>query len=176
MHPYELRCLVQERHKDEVLILKRGSLYHATDGLHQLHFIAAMKTTRAGHRLERTVYRITAAGRRELTRRLRELIALPQREIPVFTAAVSYLLYLSPEDTIAQLETRARLLEQHVTRLADVLAVMTPRIGRINLIEAEHARALLQAELAWVRALVDDVRAGRLVWDPEALLAQVRAA
>ena len=33
MHPYEMQRLIRERHKDDVLDLKRGSLYHAIDRL-----------------------------------------------------------------------------------------------------------------------------------------------
>ena len=29
MHPYQMQRLLRHRHKDEILALKRGSLYHA---------------------------------------------------------------------------------------------------------------------------------------------------
>ncbi|MGA7413607.1 MAG: hypothetical protein WBW33_24240, partial [Bryobacteraceae bacterium] len=39
MHPYEMQRLLGERHKDELLILKRGSLYHAINRLLELALI-----------------------------------------------------------------------------------------------------------------------------------------
>jgi DNA-binding PadR family transcriptional regulator len=175
MHPYELQRLVRERHKDDVLVLKRGSLYHAIGRLHRAHLIEPVETTRDGRRPERTVYRLTEAGARELLRRLRDLLATPQRETPVLMAAVSYLLHLPPHEAAALLETRVGLLQEELARLNEVLTALTPRIGRINLIETEYARALLQAELDWVCALAADLTAGRLTWDTGGLLAQVRA-
>jgi DNA-binding PadR family transcriptional regulator len=176
MHPYELQRLVHERHTDQVLVLKRGSLYHAVNRLHRARLIEPVETTREGHRPERTVYRLTEAGEQEMLRWLRELIAVPQRETPAFAASVSFLLQLSPEDAAAQLSARAAALEAEVAQSNAVLELLVPRIGRITLLEVEHARALRQAELEWVRGLIADLRSGRLSWDTESLLAQVRAA
>jgi DNA-binding PadR family transcriptional regulator len=175
MHPYEMQRLVRERHKDEVLALKRGSLYHAVNRLHRAHLIAPVETARSGRRPAHTTYSITREGRRELTRWLRQLIALPERETPVFMASVSYLLHLSPDDAARQLETRTRALEEDIARYDEVLTTMGPRIGRLNLLEVEYAQALRVAELEWVRGLLADLRSGRLTWSTESLLAQVRA-
>jgi len=41
--------------------------------------------------------------------------------------------------------------------------------GRAVLVEVEYARAMKQAELEWVRSLIEDLRSGRLAWDREAL-------
>jgi hypothetical protein len=46
---------------------------------------------------------------------------------------------------------------------------MVPRIGRLVLVEVEYARAIKEAELAWVRSLLDDLQTGQLGWDPEAI-------
>src|SRR5512143_2736371 len=63
MHPYELRRLMKERHKDERLVLKPGSLYNAVAALLQEGLIEERETSREGKRPHRTVYRITAAGK-----------------------------------------------------------------------------------------------------------------
>ena len=44
-------------------------------------------------------------------------------------------------------------------------------VPRLFLIEEEYLRAALHAELEWVRAVADDLRAGRLTWDDEWLRA-----
>src|SRR5213082_2812156 len=67
MHPYEILRLLKERHKDDVLVLKRGSLYNAIRRLEGAQFIEALETTRNGRRPERTTYRLTEAGERGLT-------------------------------------------------------------------------------------------------------------
>jgi DNA-binding PadR family transcriptional regulator len=169
MHPYEMQRLIREWKKDEFLDLKRGSLYHAIGRLQRAGLIEAVETSREGKRPERTVYRLTADGEEEVVARLRELLARPQREAKPFFAALSFLSHLTPQDAAAQLEIRAGLLEVEVTSLTGVLQALTPRIGRLVLVEVEYAKALREAELAWVRSLVEDLRTGRLTWDPEAL-------
>ena len=77
MHPYQMQILLRLRHKDEILALKRGSLYHAIGRLVRDALIAAKSTDREGRRPERTTYAITAAGRKEFTRVLRQIIVAP---------------------------------------------------------------------------------------------------
>jgi DNA-binding PadR family transcriptional regulator len=169
MHPYEMHRLIRERKKDEFLDLKRGSLYHAIGRLQRAGLIASVETTREGRRPERTVYRLTEDGRHEVTAWLRELLANPARDSSQFFAALSFIAHLTPADALEQLEVRAGLLAAEVAGLKDVLRTMTPRIGRLVLIEVEYARAVRRAELAWVRSLAEDLRDGRLTWDPETL-------
>ena len=173
MHPYEIQRLLKERHKDEVLVLKRGSLYHAIERLVDAGLIVEMETTRDGFRPERTTYRITPAGRTELTAWLRKLIAVPRRERSEFTASVSFLVHLTPEDAIAGLKQRIEALESEIAETDRRLAEARTRVDRIHLIETEYARAMRAAELGWTRALVKDLRNGRLTWDLEAILASL---
>ncbi|MFO0807713.1 MAG: PadR family transcriptional regulator [Gemmataceae bacterium] len=169
-HPYEMQRLIRERKKDVFLDLKRGSLYHSIARLHQAGLIEPVETTREGRRPERTTYRITADGERELSAWLRELLANPARDATQFFAGLSFLPHLSPADVIEQLEARAGLVEAEIADLDMVLLTMVPRIGRLVLVEVEYAVTMKRAELAWVRALVEDLRAGRLAWEPETIL------
>src|ERR671932_469430 len=75
MHPYEMARIIQKRRIDVVLALKRGSLYHAVERLEREGLIEAAETSREGRRPERTVYRLTEAGRDEYEARLRALTA-----------------------------------------------------------------------------------------------------
>jgi DNA-binding PadR family transcriptional regulator len=176
MHPYEIQRLLKERHKDDVLVLKRGSLYHAIRRLGEAGLIEAVDTTREGRRPERTTYRITRAGERALVEWLRTLIAVPRRERSEFTAAVSFLVHLTPEDAVVRLLRRIEQLEAEIAALDASLAAVRPRIGRIHVIESEYARAMRAAELEWVRGVVEDLRSGRLTWDLEAMLQCLRLA
>src|SRR6185369_12716675 len=80
MHPYQMQRLLRDRHKDEILVLKRGSLYHAIGRLVRAELIRAKDVTRNGRRPERTTYAITAPGRKEFISALRRIIATPHRE------------------------------------------------------------------------------------------------
>jgi DNA-binding PadR family transcriptional regulator len=166
MHPYEMQRLIREWHKDEFLDLKRGSLYHAIEQLRRAGCIEAMETSREGKRPERTVYRLTEAGDQQVHDWLRTMLARPLREPTQFFAALSFLPHLTPQSVLEQLQERTGLLEKEIDNLNMVLATMVPKIGRLVLIEVEYARALRQAELAWVHSLIEDLQRGRLVWKP----------
>jgi DNA-binding PadR family transcriptional regulator len=168
MHPYQMQRLIRERHKDEFLVLKRGSLYHAIERLRRAGLIEPAETTREGRRPERTVYRLTAKGLPELLAWLRELLATPLREPNQFFAALSFLHRLSPADALEHLDARADRLEAEIAQFDAVLRDLVPRIGRLVLVEVEYASAVRQAELTWVRSLTKDLRAGTLTWDPDA--------
>ncbi len=169
MHPYEMQRLIREWKKDDFLDLKRGSLYHAIGRLQRAGLIEAVATSREGRRPERTTYRLTDAGEQEMRSWLHELLANPARDSTQFFAALSFLPNLTPADALEQLETRVRLLEGEVAGMDMALRTMVPQIGRLVMLEVEYALAVRRAELEWVRSLADDLRAGRLTWDPEAL-------
>ncbi|HET7103576.1 MAG TPA: helix-turn-helix transcriptional regulator [Terracidiphilus sp.] len=175
MHPYQMLRLLLDRHKDDILVLKRGSLYHAIGRLERAGFILAASTGRAGRRPERTIYRITPEGRRELNRTLRAIIALPRRESSEFMTAMSFLIHLTPAEAIPRLEERTRRLQDEITGLSARLGAASSHVLRINLIEGEYLLAMLRAELAWIQGLLQDLRSSRLDWDLKHIFREIRA-
>jgi DNA-binding PadR family transcriptional regulator len=167
MHPYEIQRLIREWHKEEFLVLKRGSLYHAIERLQAAGLIDPVETSREGRRPERTIYRLTEAGEQAAHRWLRKMLAQPARDSTELFAALSFLSVLAPRDVAEQLEERARVLAVEIAGWKTALEEMVPRIGRLPMIEVEYARAMREAELAWVKTLLEDVRTGALHWDPE---------
>jgi DNA-binding PadR family transcriptional regulator len=165
-HPYEMQRLMRERHID-FAIGKTRSFYDAVDRLLRHGLVEQGETSRAGRHPERTVYRITAEGREEFESWLTDLLSTPVTEYPVFTVAVSFLAYFPPAVAAATLRVRAAALEGQIAGLDAVLRAFHEevRLPRVVLLEHEHTRALRQAELTWLRSLVDDLESGRLTWD-----------
>jgi DNA-binding PadR family transcriptional regulator len=174
MHPYQMQSLMRLRHKDEILALKRGSLYHAIGRLVDAGLIEAESTSRDGKRPERTTYRILPSGREELIRALRMIVATPRRESSGFMAAISFLVHLSPADALPQLEERCGLLAAEIEDRSARLKAVSAFVQRINLLESEYLVAMLQCELDWARRLADEIRAGSLAWDTETIIAEAR--
>jgi DNA-binding PadR family transcriptional regulator len=170
MHPYQMQRLLHLRHKDEILALKRGSLYHAIRRLAQSGLIHAEKTGREGRRPERTTYRITPAGTRAFIEVLRKIVATPKREPSECMAAMSFLVHLEPGEARALLGERARNLDTEIDQFASRLAGAKAHVERINLIESEYLLAMLKAERAWMRTLEREIREGILTWDLKAIL------
>jgi DNA-binding PadR family transcriptional regulator len=165
-HPYEVQQLIRERHKDFAKGKPRA-LYHAVNQLVKAGAIEPVETSREGKRPERTVYRITDEGREEFVAWLRDLIENPVSEYPAFTAAVSFIGYLSAETVVQALQGRVVALTSEIAALDGALRVLLDRwrMPRLWVIEHEFTRALRQAELDWVQSLLDDLQSGRLTWD-----------
>src|ERR1700731_2098576 len=165
MHPYEMQRQMHLRHTDELLALKRGSLYHAINQLQRDGFIEPVETSREGRWPERTVYRITPDGRDELVVWLSDLLSTPVREPSQFTAGLAHILHLSPTDAQAQLQMRVVNLEAGVAALGAIVRGVGELIGRGSILEVEYARYQAQAEIDWVRSVVNDLRTGKLTWE-----------
>ena len=123
--------------------------------------------SREGRRPERTVYAITESGRDELLVWLWDLASEPAAEYPAFAAPLMFIYSLGRDRAVAALQQRAARLEAEISSsdafrrayLADV-----PDFPRIFGIEDEYAQAMRQAELAWVRATVQELRDGTFHW------------
>ncbi len=165
MHPYRMQQVIRERGQDQLVnVAQRNSVYQALDRLVRDGLARPAGTTRDGGRPERTVYEITGEGDATLRRWLRTMVTAPAREFPEFPAALAFLAMLPPEEVRALLE--ARIAAQR-DRLAAVEAQAPPGLPRVFLIEDEYRAAMLRAELDWLRAVVDDLAAGRFTWDEQ---------
>jgi DNA-binding PadR family transcriptional regulator len=163
MHPYEMATTMRERHKDESIKLNYGSLYTVTESLQRLRLIEPQETAREGNRPERTVYRITDAGRLELIDWLSELICRPVREYTQFGGGLSLLAVLPPADAVRLLEERCERLETGLAQARALRATFAERkLPRLFWIEAEYAWRLKEAELEWVRGLAQEITSGAL--------------
>ncbi|UBU09423.1 PadR family transcriptional regulator [Nonomuraea gerenzanensis] len=163
-HPYELHRLVVDTHKDYVTGLPR-SLYHAVERLAGEELIVPVETSRQGRRPERTVYEITDEGRRELATRLRALLENPGAERPAFTAAVSLIGVLPVPDALRALRTRAATIEGRLAAMSGHLKAMRDSgLPDVLMVEVDYERAIGEAELAWLRALIARLESGELDW------------
>lgn len=174
MHPYQMQKLLRDRHKDEFLVLKRGSLYHAIHRLERGALIEVVRTARQGKRPERTTYSITPAGKKELVRWLQQMISTPKAEASDLMAGLSFLPFLTVDDAIERLEERSRALEAEIARMSERTKAASSWVGRIHLIESEYLRAMREAELVWVRGLTRELHSGKLTWDLQELLQKAR--
>lgn len=157
MHPYEMGRTLREWGKDQDMEIKWGSLYTVVRNLAKHGLVEAVENTRQGARPERTVYRITEAGREELVDWVRELVSTPQPEHPKFTAGLSVLTVLPPQEAMTLLQQRLTLLDEEVAGRRDSLATHADDVPRIFLIESEYELAMREAEAVWIRSLLDEM-------------------
>jgi DNA-binding PadR family transcriptional regulator len=170
MHPYRMQQLIKDRGKDQVVnVRERASVYQTIERLLREGLIAVAQTTRDEKRPERTVYQLTEEGRETLCDWMREMLSTPAREFPAFPAALSFLPLLTPEDVLHQLEARIVRLEIDLAASEAAIAASARFLPRLLLLDNEYTSARLRTEVEWVRALADDLRAGRITWSEEEL-------
>lgn len=172
MHPYEIRRLVRHRGKGDLVDLRPGSLYRTIERLERAGLVEPVETTRAGRFPERTVYRMTERGREELLDWMRDLLSVPVNDYPQVLQALSVLAILEVDDARSQLEGRMIRLEREIAAMEATARRLDGVLPRLFQVENEYALAMRRAELDWVRALVEDLRTGRLTWSQEQLRAE----
>jgi DNA-binding PadR family transcriptional regulator len=160
MHPYEMASVLRERGKERDMNIKWGSLYTVVRNLEKYGLLQATESVRQGGRPERTIYRITDAGREELQDWIRELVSTPEREHLRFEAGLSVMVVLPPDEVTSLLQQRLGLLEAEIAGQREALAGFTREIPRLFLVEEEYDLAIREAEAAWVRSLLDELTTG----------------
>jgi DNA-binding PadR family transcriptional regulator len=164
MHPYEMGVILKQRHKEESIKLRYGSLYTVIELLLRRGFIVARETARDGRRPERTVYEITSAGRDELRAWMADLIAEPVKEYPQFEAALCLLPVLPPDEALALLRSRVGRIAHNVAALTQhVESFGAQKFPPLFLVETEYRLALMKAEQHFVAELVRRIESG---WGP----------
>jgi hypothetical protein len=126
---------------------------------------------------ERTLYQATDAGRTAAHSWLEEMLAEPKQEFPQFPAALSNLLMLMPDEAQQVLEQRADALDNTLKELRSSLdEEAAGGLPRVTMLESEYLVAVTQAELSWVRSVIEDLRAQRLSWNASSLRAAAAGA
>jgi DNA-binding PadR family transcriptional regulator len=168
MHVYRVQKMIEAQGKDRVVnVRSRASLYQTIERLHRHGLVEWFATGRADRYPDRVVYEITDAGRAVARQWLREMLHTTEGEYPEFIAALSILFGLPPDDARAELELRAERLQDALAASEQELASAPPGLPRLFLLEEEYRKAMLEAEIGWLRGLIEDLREGRLTWSEE---------
>jgi DNA-binding PadR family transcriptional regulator len=167
MHVYRMQKLIEAYGKSRVVnVRSRANLYQTIERLVRLGLVEPRETVRTEGYPDRIIYAITDAGRATAADWLRAMLRTTGNDYPDFITAVSMLFCLSPDDARHQLELRADAL---AAELAATHAQFgdNPELPRLFLLEEEYRRTVLEAELSWLRTVIDDLREGRLTWTEE---------
>ncbi len=168
MHVYRMQKMLEAQGKDRVVnVRSRASLYQTIERLHRHGLVEWFATGKADRYPDRVVYEITDTGREVARQWLREMLHTTEGEYPEFVAALSILFGLPPDEARAELEIRANKLQEALAASERELASAPPGLPRLFLLEEEYRKAMLEAEIAWVRGVIEDLRTGRLTWSEE---------
>ena len=166
MHAYLMFQLMQQRDKGSIVSLaQRNSLYQAMNRLVKSGLAEVDSTERSDNRPERTVYRITDAGTTALHRWTLELLRDETPEFPSMPVAISLMMLLSPDEVQGALAARLALLEKARDALVVSLATASGMgLPRLFVLDEDYRRAVLDAQIVWLTALLADLASGEITW------------
>lgn len=163
MHPYEIAAVMRQRGLSNSIKLNTGSLYSVVEALHRNQLILPLQTQKEGRHPERTVYAPTEEGSAEFFSWLRTLIQTPMKEYTQFAAGLAFLAHLPPQEAVTLLEERLKLLCEKIQEMrASMEAVLNTGVDRLFQIEEEYNIILLEAELAWLQRLIQNIKDGTM--------------
>jgi DNA-binding PadR family transcriptional regulator len=143
--------------------LNQSSLYSVIEALQREGWIVPVETQREGRYPERTIYTTTEAGRAEFADWLRSLIQRAPTEYTQFAAGLTFLGHLSPAEAAMLLQEHAHSLQEQI-RSSRSLIEKTRQLGvdRLFLVEDAYTLTLLEAKLAFVQQLIQEINDGTL--------------
>lgn len=170
MHPYEMAQLAVGRHMDRLVKVRTTTIYNTVARLSDEGLIAVHDVQREGNRPERTVYELTAQGRRVHRETTAELLSDHPVEYPHLFLALAQAHELPREEA-------ARLLRVRRAAMADELDAMAGLIDRtasagvpeIFRLDGGMRVATLTAQLAWLDDLIDRMDRNEIAWLDEVM-------
>ena len=118
---------LKQRHKEDSIKLRYGSLYTVIELLLRRGMIAARETAREGRRPERTVYEMTPPGSTNCAIGCAICSRMPAKEYPQFEAALCLLPVLPPDEALALLRQRQKFSNRKIVVLARQIAGKSAR-------------------------------------------------
>jgi DNA-binding PadR family transcriptional regulator len=164
MHAYRMQKLIRDRGKDTVVnVRQRTSVHQSLDRLLRLGLIGVVETQSDGGP-DRTIYKITAQGRRAAKEWLRKILTNVGEEFPEFPAGLSVITLFAPSQAREELEKRAANIRVELSKL-DATKQAAGGLPRVFLLEDEYRSDILLAELNWLERAIADLHNGDLTWD-----------
>ncbi|MEA4907741.1 MAG: PadR family transcriptional regulator [Chloroflexi bacterium] len=161
LYGYEIKQVIEE-HMGDWTAIAFGSIYFALDKLAEETFIEKVATEQQGSRPSRSVYQITAAGREEFTRLLRQGWQEIDRQYFELDLCLFFLNALPRPEVLGYLRGRVHRLEHTLHYLGEHRQeqMSNAEVPRLAETIFDHSHAHLQAELEWSRRLLVSLENG----------------
>ncbi|ERK72304.1 PadR family transcriptional regulator [Leifsonia aquatica] len=167
-HPYEMYQTLVQRSEDRLVKVRPGSLYHTVDRMAGNGLVRATGTEREGNRPERTTYEITAEGTQALRERIADIIGTPVNEYPEFPVGLGESNNLSAETVVALLRQRVSHIREDIGTLDEAIRkLMDKGLPARYWMDVRYLRAMAEADVATLEALIDDLVSGEIPWDDQ---------
>lgn len=164
MHPYEMLRVLLQRHRDRIIPVTKGTLYHTVGRLEEQGLIAEVGVDREGNRPERTSYALLPPGYDAVTEWVRA--ELPRLDFSgIFRLALVEAHNLPRAEALALLRLRREaLVAEHEGYLSGLENARGNGVAEQYLIEVDRQSELLRSELSWLDGLLERLSSPDFPW------------
>ena len=162
LHPYEIKRRLTNAMIQCFTDVDVGTLYYAVRQLSKDKLIAPVSRKRVARGGVKTVYRITASGRRRFQQLLHELFELPGTVAQTLYIAMLFLHLCDKSRVAALLREKVMRQKRAIDELAKIKGELSPMLGTGALHLLAHLEAQRKLDLRWLQRLCADVEAGRV--------------
>jgi DNA-binding PadR family transcriptional regulator len=146
---YQLHRIVAA-HGDLYADLKKGNIYYVLERLADEGLVKTkVESGTRGRRGERVIYRLTAAGRREFERLLRDVLTTFEPTHSGLDVAISFLANLPRPEARQLLTARRKAVARRRDFTAEQLAQVASQ-SEFGQLAAAHLLGTIDAELTWL--------------------------
>ncbi len=160
LYGYEIKQIIEE-HMGDWTSIAFGSIYFALDKLAEEGFVEKVATEQKGNRPSRSVYQVTADGKTEFLRLLRETWQTVQQDYYEIDICLFFLNSLSIEEVSGYLSARLTRLEKSLGYLEEheTEQFQNPYIPPQARAIFNHTRLHLKSEVEWTRQVLVSMNA-----------------
>src|SRR5215469_5445533 len=170
-HPYEIKRRLRDAMVECYTDVDVGTLYYAIRQLEKNRFIVAVQRQRVARGGIRTVYRISASGKRRFQQLLHEQFAAEGSVAKTLYAPMLFLQFSDLQLIADLLRTRIFRETQAIREIAEIRKQLAPLLATGGLHLLKHLDLQHRLDRKWLRGVLNDVEKGtvRDVIDPRRL-------
>ena len=157
MHGHQMRLQAAEDRTEQWTDIKPGALYGTLTRLERESLVAEVRTERQGSYPERTVYEITAEGRRALEILRDQMLRTVAFGNDPFDLALTHSGAISEESLRDIVQVRMLELNARLNASESRLSAALPWLSEAERVVCEHQVNRLRTEVTWHERLLDTV-------------------
>ena len=175
-HPYEIKRRLRDAMVECYTDVDVGTLYYAIRQLEKNRFIVAVQRERVARGGVRTVYGISAGGKRRFQQLLHEQFAAEGSVAKTLYAPMLFLQFSDLHLIADLLRTRISRETQAIREIAEIRKQLAPLLSTGGLHLLKHLDLQHRLDRKWLRGVLLDVERGsvRDVTDPKRLASRRR--
>lgn len=158
-HPYEIKRRLETAMVECYLDVDVGTLYYAVRQLEKEALIVSIAEERVARGGIRTIYRITAKGRREFRNGLHRQLMMDGPVLQTLYGALLFLQFADCSFVEDSLRVRIAKLDELIAKLPSIRKELAPKLSTGGAHLLDHIDRQRRLDRRWLKALLADIEA-----------------